>query len=157
MREIEFRGLDPKSGEFVKGDLIHGVGNKCGKVFILPIRINLAYVKNCDPLDGVEVDPKSVGQFTGLLDKNGKKIFEGDVLQSECTKVLKSEIDDDLFKIPNIEKRIYNNVIDWYNGVRVSGWRIKGKGFQSQLKWSTVLNMNLEIIGNVHENPELLK
>lgn len=60
MRQIKFRGKSIISGEFVEGDLIHGVGSKYGKVFILPIRTNLAYVKHCDPLDGVEVDPATV-------------------------------------------------------------------------------------------------
>ena len=76
MRTIKFRGKGIKSNEFVYGDLIHGVGSKHGKMFILPITVNLAYIKNCDPLDGVEVDPETVGQFTGLYDKNGVEIFE---------------------------------------------------------------------------------
>ena len=128
MREIEFRGLDPKSGELVKGDLIHGVGNKCGKVFILPIRINLVYVKNCDPLDGVEVDPKSVGQFTGLLDKNGKKIFEWDVIEEGVV-----YFDDEYL-----------------------GFFVEGDFVECERK--PLYHIPLpEIIGNIHDNPELLK
>ena len=128
MREIEFRGKDIISGELVYGDIIHGVGDKCGKVFILPVRVNLAYVKNCDPLDGVEVDPETVGQFTGLLDKNGKKIFEGDIIE---------------------EGVVYFD--DEYLGFFVKGDFVEGEH-------KPLYDIPLpEIIGNVHDNPELLK
>lgn len=133
MREIEFRGKDIISGVLVYGDLIHGVGNKCGKAFILPLRVNLAYVKNCDPLDGVEVDPKSVGQFTGLLDKNGKNIFEGDILKIESWSSLWLVIFDD------------------------KKGHFTCKGVKSDLKMDYIPYYQCTIIGNVHDNPELLK
>ena len=95
--------------------------------------------------------------FTGLQDKNGKDIFEGDIVVSTCNKMKPKKDETDLFETPEFELKTFHNVIDWFNGVRISGWRIKGKGFQTQLKWSTVGNMNLEVIGNIYDNPELLK
>jgi hypothetical protein len=83
MREILFRGKCVQSGEWVEGDLIHGVNFKYGKVYILPIVKNLAYVKHCDPMDGVEILPETVSQFTGMVDKNKKRIFENDVCSQE--------------------------------------------------------------------------
>lgn len=75
-REILFRGYGISSNEWVEGDLIHGVGAKSGNIYILPNKVNLACVKNCDPLDGVQVHPDSVGQFTGMCDMDGDKVFE---------------------------------------------------------------------------------
>lgn len=79
MREIKFRGMDC-SGNWVYGDIIHGVGCKDGKMYILPQVKNLAAIPNCDPLDGVRVNPGTIGQFTGIKAKNGTKIFEGDII-----------------------------------------------------------------------------
>jgi len=74
-RVIKFRGQCDVCNEWFEGDLIHGVGTHSDRMFILPNQVNLAYVKHCDPLNGVRVKTESVVQFTGLLDKNGKEIY----------------------------------------------------------------------------------
>lgn len=81
MRQILFRGKCKQSKEWVYGDLIHGVGAKNGRIYILPNKMNLANVKHCDPLDGVEIEVETIGQFSGILDKNGEKAFEGDIVK----------------------------------------------------------------------------
>jgi len=78
MDEILFRGKR-LNGEWVDGDLIHGVRSKKDKIFILPIADNLANFPGCDPLDGFNVIPESVGQFTNLLNKDESKLFSGKI------------------------------------------------------------------------------
>ncbi|EAE3443143.1 hypothetical protein E1313_06355 [Listeria monocytogenes] len=84
--------------------------------------------------------PETVGQFTGLTDKNGKKIFEGDIIEI-------------------IEIDAFGN-LDWN--------RLKGKVMFSEGAWLVTDNRSfaiplwseineIEVIGNIHENPELLE
>lgn len=133
MREILFRGKRVDNGEWVKGDLI-----KCkDKCYIHP-NANIFQVHNALSKLIVlhEVIPETVGQYTGLTDKNGTKIFEGDIL-----------IADFDYKKEPIEVIYYK-----------CGFKLKSKHCKEVYDYSIHDETpELEVIGNKWDNPELLK
>ena len=89
-----------------------------------------------------EVIPETVGQFTGLTDKNGTKIFEGDVVKRCFT----------LTRGPNKESRETQVGVVWYDNV-TCGYLIRGAcNLRRQWPGDTI-----EVIGNIHDNPELME
>lgn len=138
MRQIKFRAKD-KDKNWICGDLIHGVGEYNGSIFILPISKNLNNIPNCDPINGVLIDENTICQFTRLFDDNRKEIYEGDIIQSlENDKSIYIIVYDDefcSFKAHQIHCKygVYCSISqDWI--------------------WET----DKVIIGNVFDNQELL-
>ena len=125
MRVIKFRGKDIDSGEWVYGDL-----------HTLCDRPHIHTNPSPYPYAGKRsfIDPETIGQFTGLLDKNGREIYEGDILEV-C--------------------EMYAKVV----------WNEEKASFEYQYLHpmqltNTFYEFNmpyLSIIGNIHDNPELIK
>jgi uncharacterized phage protein (TIGR01671 family) len=92
-----------------------------------------------------EIYPESVGQFTGLTDKNGKKIFEGDVVH-----IIGNQAVEDW---KNVD---YNALIAFLDGgfCAIDG-TIEEHGFRRYAL--ARMDFDLEVIGNIHDNPELLE
>ena len=125
MREILFRGKT-ESGEWVYGGFCYG--NNRNESIICP-RNDFSK----------EVIPEAVGQYTGLTDKNGKKIFEGDIIASALRWL----------------ERPKNGVVIFRNGSFGLLWY---RGEVEQFNpFTSMYNVEYEIIGNIHGNPELLK
>ena len=154
MREILFRGKRKDSGEWVEGRLLAAdVIVPCQQNFIL--EANCLYEGN-KPIIGYEVDEETVGQFTGLTDKNGKKIFEGDILSVTVR---------ESFKECGIRKFTGRKIKTVWS-VEYAERHAQGNGFFAfgidrrfslRLTKSVICNATPEIIGNIHDNHELLE
>lgn len=131
MREILFRGKDVKENWHI--GLLAKSGN--GWYISNSAGIPLAY----------EVIPSTVGQFTGLTDKNGNKIFEGDIVKYKNT---------DGIKVNGVALTIIGKVN--YNEKNAS-FAIYGKDKIGAKHYDYFPIKNIEVIGNIHDNPELLK
>ena len=85
------------------------------------------------------IDPETVCQYTGLIDKNGKKIWENDILEGH--------LDDKFAEAVSSEKVIWHE----------SGWRTEEPGCNDKEYLDEFDTENLEVVGNVFDNPELLE
>ena len=154
MRDILFRGKRKDNGEWVYGYLLKG--NLAYIVTDADMEYMVVSLACTACMELVEVIPETVGQFTGLTDKNGKKIFEGDILKVAISETAKDEKGHRYYK--GNKEFVYWSV-EWVNFVTYLGWRVYGanRRFNSKLSCSLLANCYAEVIGNIHDNPELLK
>lgn len=132
-REIAFRGKSKSTGEWVDG---YYVGDNT----------IIAYNEVVYDLGFIDISPchdcypGSIGQFTGLYDKNGKEIYEGDIIRS----------------FDSSGDAILHYIV-WEEARFVALY--KGRYFRSKcfLGQDWLDEFDKEVIGNIHDNPELLK
>ena len=146
MREIIFRGKRIDNGEWVScGTLIHfNPENGEDPVFMPGLNEECTCTHDefdniiaFDKVDFYKVDPETVGQYTGLEDKNGKKIFEGDIVRCGTGRICK---------------------VTFFISPGVSGFDLVAiGGFDAPPPHNWVLFIDTEVIGNIHDNPELLR
>ena len=141
MRDKMFRGKRKDTGDWVYSRSIIEQTTEYGEkeIFIpkggesslctVDENDNLICIANCI---FYKVIPETVGQYTGLTDNNGKKIFEGDIIEEGCNGL--------------------RGAVVWDNTLGTYGLEKFGEDYtikDAHIEW--------EIIGNVHDNPELLK
>ena len=98
-----------------------------------------------------EVGNCTVGQFTGLVDKNGKEIYEGDIVRDYIGNCIY------VFKFGTISHTVKSKLTDQLNDVTFTGFYVDIPKIGTEiLLWSSVKESEIGVIGNVHENPELL-
>jgi uncharacterized phage protein (TIGR01671 family) len=154
MREVLFKAKRKDNGEWVEG------GYCCynNKSYIITVTKYIPDTRDWDMANYYEESPvykpifievysETVGQFTGLTDKNGKKIFERDIVQATVTY---NDYPRDMvnhqtsiFEIKYHEKHCYFYLARKNNNLLFDG------------NWTYFLR-EIEVIGNIHDNPELL-
>jgi uncharacterized phage protein (TIGR01671 family) len=134
-REIRFRGIRQDNNEWAFGNLLRQDNGPC---YILPIvfRSGSADPKGHRTVISAQivygVDPSTVGQYTGLKDREGKEIYEGDILDEFC--------------LDKYRNRYY---------ITPALVTYEGAGFKAE--GVSISDKSLKVIGNIHENPELLE
>lgn len=130
-REILFRGKRADNGEWVEGCFVKyqpcASEDKC-IVGIVPEYASALYI--------IEVIPETVGRYTGLTDKNGVKIFEGDIVN-----------------VKTINGSFINYVITWFNSDLC--WTIQSLK-DTSVRFGLRSCWEFEVVDNIHDNPELL-
>lgn len=125
-RIIKFRGKNIHTGEWLYGDY-----HREGKTHYITKPGD--YLREYAPIEFI-VDGKTIGQFTGLLDKNGKEIYEGDVILQQGYSGKKPML------------------VRFEHGAFIVGWH----GGSSTATRPMLIQKRCEVLGNIYDNPELI-
>lgn len=146
MREILFRGKRLDNGEWVEGFFVVKVDPLLGtsRCFILMQGYGESFVT------WYMVDPTTIGQYTGLNDKNGERIFEGDILKPFDDEIDKMvvEFHDGAFVLCLYGDRGYRS--------ESGDWEYDGSNYGViECEPLSSYGDDIEVIGNIHDHPEL--
>lgn len=104
----------------------------------------------------VVIDPETLCQYTGLKDKNGKRIWENDIVSCEHEKYPEDNpLEGDLF-FPEPIKYRRNYVVEFINNGNKYGYRLRNKSIHFMLTGNVIYNHEIKVLGNIFDNPELL-
>ncbi len=142
MREILFHGKRADNGEWVEGDLLQTRYHSG--------HIEYQIMPQTPVSSAVPVLPETVGQYTGLTDRNGKKIFEGDIVKTHYANAQKSDF---------IEQVVFHNgkFCAYFSNQLCKQWVNLYDGTEHLPQDKSVYMDSVEVIGNIHDNPELLE
>ena len=128
-REVKFRGKRIDNGGWIGGCLVSVLdAEACNRY------PNIVISYNNDTFDWIDVLPGTIGQFTGLKDRDGKEIYEGDILKTYPI-IASDKIGDGAFNV----------LVEWDG----SSWIANGILGNNQAIIS-------KVVGNIYDNPELL-
>lgn len=158
MREILFRAKQIDNGEWVNGYYVYDYAHNAHFIFknqlVCPNCINDRRIDYS--MHDCEIDPETLCQYTGLKDKNGKKIWENDIVSCEHEKFQESDdVEQHLFS--DTIKYNRNYAVEFINTGSNYGCRLRNKSIHFNLTGNTIYNHNVEVIGNIFDSPELLK
>ena len=134
-REILFRGRRKDNGEWVTGTPFI-FEDRCKMIQAVAVHPDFVDEGNVYYSEGFPVDPETVGQYTGLTDKNGKRIFEGDIIQKKYN--------------DGVRNLFWLSWSDYYSSFML----MNNCGYENFPAMG--FNLETEVIGNIHDNPELL-
>lgn len=135
-REIKFRGKT-LMGVWVYGNLIQDNHSEINKSFIQYNDENDLFKRF-----SIEVIPETIGQFIGIRNQKGQDIYENDIIKYKS-------------QHPKHEGKHFNNVVEFASGQSLMGWRMRNKS--TIVKGTPYKFIISEVIGNIYDNPELLK
>ena len=150
-RKIKFRGKEINTGKWVYGFYLeqdtYSLGSKKTKIDLL-IKNAGVIVQNSKCTSGTIIDKKTLGQYTGLKDKNGKEIYEGDIV-----KIHKHNFDYGFKKDEIGQIKFIDGAFGFYREESKNEYYFNDLATESGYRELEYY----EVIGNIYDNPELLE